>query len=261
MFVYLRSLSLLSASLILILFTLIANLIAIVIVDKILDKKTLKDNITITNTVVSYIWRAFAVIVGFTIFIAMNWTNAATNATNSEANYLLALLRQSELFPPEKKEKVKQVIAKYVEYVIHDEWPLLRQEKKPGTQGEKYLQELQNVYTQSDLKTDESKILFSENLRDLNDFFNSRDARLLYNQTSLNPLLWVLIWFLGLLSISLLYLWHIDNFFYQVLIIITSAFTVNLMFFLVVSIDHPFSGVIRVEPIAFVQVLDYIKNS
>ena len=67
--------------------------------------------------------------------------------------------------------------------------------------------------------------------------------------------------FTGWLITSLLSaLINIENKSYDSFIICLSGAFIGLVFFLIISLDHPFAGSIRIEPSAYNDLLKYIIN-
>jgi hypothetical protein len=254
---FLYTLSDLTIFLILVGITISVSIVA-VLIDKhfIFHKLRYKDNPTI-GSISSLIGIIYGVLVGFIAFYLITNQDHATDAAQREASAAATIYEGANWLPPAFQTTVQKDITDYINTVIKVEWPLMRQFKDIGIQGdlkiEKVLNDLKSYVPINNSETINLQNLLSA----VNTLYTARHARIGISSSSLSPELWEVIMIGTILIIAINYAFRV-NFSLHLFATCSFAIMAASMLFLLVTLDRPFQGEFAVNPDAFDQVMDLI---
>jgi hypothetical protein len=138
------------------------------------------------------------------------WTahDRALDTVFFEAGSLRTILDLAESLPPEPRRQVRAAVVEYISLTIRDEWPKLAQRKS----SEAAAQRLDNLVTllASSQVAEAGPTVQSMLLHQAATIRNSRDLRVALSQTHVNPLKWMGMAFLGLLTMISIAMVHVD---------------------------------------------------
>lgn len=89
---------------------------------------------------------------------------------------------------------------------------------------------------------------------------DKRRLRLLVSRSSLPPIMWVMLLGGGFLSIAFSFLFASPVKWVQMVMTAALSMMFAVVLFLIFALDHPFSGDLRVQPIAFSYLIDRITE-
>jgi Protein of unknown function (DUF4239) len=195
----------------------------------------------------------YAVLLAFTVIVVWEKFSAAENAVDQEAASIAALLRYAEGKEP-AAVTLRQSVAAYAQTAIRDEWPAMEKESESqattraldavygaalalGRTGSRETADMAEVFTQVDSIT------------------ASRRVRL-HLATGLVPnVIWVALFAGALLTVGFTLFFGSENLLAQISMTGVLSILVTLGLVVIVSIDHPFTGPVRVHPDPIANVL------
>jgi hypothetical protein len=155
------------------------------------------------NVPISIIYGAlsvtFAVIIGFSAYLALNkYTTSQTTVAN-EASDVRALYYLAEQFPQSQRDQIQDLATTYARAVIDEEWPLMGK-GQPSPRAAALNQEITKSVNSFEPSTSPEQALYSQALQRAHELNQDRTIRLLYASEGLPPILWFV---LGVLAVMI----------------------------------------------------------
>ncbi|MCF2515621.1 DUF4239 domain-containing protein [Sphingomonas sp. G124] len=159
-------------------------------------------------------------------------------AVHQEASTTAELYRDLSTYGPETLA-ARQDLRSYVESVIKDEWPLLR-EGKSSAATEYALGEVFEEFGRIGPHDNRSSAIYQESFSKLNDLVVFRRNRIIASQTSI-PLIF---WLVGLVgsTLTIAYASAFSRTRYNLMMISGTAITLGLVFLFILTVNKPFKG-------------------
>lgn len=201
----------------------------------------------------------YAVLLAFIVLAVWQEFEEARVTVQQEANDVANLFRISQELPSPGGKDLQQGIIDYTNAVINSEWPAMQEgEESPAARDA--FEHLWTVHREIDAAKTASPEIEYNFLPILISVGNNRRIRLLDSRSELSPALWGLLWGGAIVTIAFTLFFRAENQTAQILMTSALAGMVGFVLFLVIGLDSPFTGDIRVEPVAFQQVLDLISR-
>ena len=216
------------------------------------------DNHSVQNDLVSYFLGASGVIYGIALGLvaAGVWSNFQTlsGQVDEEAAIVAALYQDVSAYPIPQRALLQQSLREYVQLVIEQDWPQLRQGKIPQKSTQciyRFKRQLFNF-----IPTDAGlRLIHEQALVQYNDLSKVRRARLQGSDTSLPAILWWVIILGAIVNIVVTWFFVSEHVAYHLLLTILLALLLGSLLFLTAAMDNPFRGGFSVDAESFRLVL------
>jgi hypothetical protein len=196
-------------------------------------------------------------IIGFLLNQAQSNFREVENSVSSEAGRINNLDRLLLRFGDNQSLAIRGELQKYVESIINDEWPNL----KDGV-GNKNTHMLWRATSQDLFKLDpkdpKQLAIYSDILKKSEEIAESREYRIDRSTQKLPELFWVVIFLLisALTAINSLFIPSSNMTFALTIVPVTFSGLISLL----IITDQPFKGQASVKPSALIKVLESIKT-
>jgi len=201
----------------------------------------------------------YAVLLGFSAIIVWEQFRHAQQGVEREANALGDLYRNAQAFPPEVRGQVESQLRAYARVVREKEWPAMAEGKSSPDAWEAY-NRLWRIYHEFKPQDDYQRAWYAESLQRLNEVGDQRRDRLLSLHTGVPGVIWGVLLGAGAVTIGFSFLFGTRNAWAQALMVGGLAFTIGVVLLSIVALEHPFTGITRVEPEAFAQFEEIIDR-
>lgn len=236
-----------------------ASVIALLIIRKNLSWESFKENHEVGGFLFNALGLIYAVLLAFVVYATWNDYNESTGVVDKEADVLQSLYFDSEGLPDENKEIIKEDIIQYIEMIINEDWPLLAKGETNPRSKEKLI-ELWKNYNKINLVTDKQIAFFGESLNKLNDVTELRRLRILSSQNHIPGIIWAVILIGAITSVGFSLFFGTKNLVIQATMTSLFAMTNAIVIIMILALDHPFTGDIKISSDAFQQILIYLNN-
>ena len=220
-----------------------------------IHRETLEQNHDVVSVMFSAVGVLYTVLLAFLVVLVWEQFNSAQERTEHEATRISNLLRDAVPFPEAVRDDVQGRLIAYTRSVIEDEWPTMADGESSPTTGIAYRRVWQAYYDFRP-RTDSEQEFYGESIGRLNELGESRRLRVISSQASIPPIMWLLLIGGGVVTVAYLYLFSIRNGLLQRLMIGSVAGLLAFILFLIVALDHPFAGDVKVTPDAYESVVD-----
>jgi hypothetical protein len=211
------------------------------------------------GAVFSIVGGLHAVLVAFILISLFDAANAAEDAVTKEANALVAVNWAAKSLPEPARTKVDELGREYVNVVVDEEWPRMRDGADIDNRGWTKLNEMRSTIESAAPDGDWQLDRKTEAANQLWEVYQARQARIDAAGGGVNPVVWFALAIGTVLSLLFPYLFGGPNLISQLLITITLTSTLILLLFAIYQMQNPFSGGVHIPPDAFTSALERLS--
>jgi hypothetical protein len=192
----------------------------------------------------------YAVMLGFVV--VNEWSSLETVKNNifTESNELGSLYWNARALPPDQGRALEKTTKDYANAVIDDEWAMMNN-------GRSSEQATRLVYTMRDeinalpTTTPKEQTIYQQSLEHVNSLAAARRARINESTERVPGILWVILILGSVLTVGYSFLFGLANFWAHLLIAAPLGVMVVFVLIVIDQLNHPFGGLVAVEPDAF----------
>jgi hypothetical protein len=192
----------------------------------------------------------YAVMLGFVVVNEWESLEAVKSNIFNETNELGSLYWNARALPPDQGRALEKTTKDYANVVINDEWEMM-------DKGQSSAEATQLVYTMRDeinalpTATPKQQEIYQQSLEHVNNLAAARRARINESSESVPDILWVVLILGSVLTVGYSFLFGLANFWAHLLISAPLGVMVVLLLIVIDQLNHPFGGLVAVEPDAF----------
>ena len=238
---------------------------AILIVRRFVHHSVLKPYNDISGFIYANIGVIYAVVFGLVIFNVGAEYNGAKQLVEHESAEAYQLYRDLNLYPNRvEADKVLVTLRNFTLSVVHDEFPAIKALKwdskyQPSLATHKASSDLWVAIAQIVPRNLHEQSLYNEILKDVNSLSQYRVKRRVMARDDLPGVLWAVVVFGGLITITFSALFGHENVRVHILITAILALMVSSGVFVIVTLNFPFSGNLSVSPDGYEYLIDLAK--
>jgi hypothetical protein len=221
---------------------------------------TLESHNQVAGYIYSVVGVVYAVLLAFIVIVVWQQHTQVQTQVEQEANQLGDLYRNARVFPEEVRTRLQDQIRAYSRIVVEKEWPAMAKGETSADAWAAFNQ-LWRAYQQVEVRNDHERLWYAKSLDQLDQLANYRRLRLLSNRAAVPALMWVVLIATGTITIGFSFFFGAPNSSAQALMIAGLSATIGFVLFLIGDLNHPFTGLVRVEPTAFHQLWNIIDQS
>lgn len=195
----------------------------------------------------------YAVVLGFTAIIVWEEFQRAEEGVELEANALVDLYRDAQVFPVEVRGEMEQRLRDYTRLVVEEEWPAMAVGQSGRRTWDAY-NLLWRTYHAFRPQDDHQHTWYEQSVQRLNQLGDQRRSRLLALHARVPGVMWAVLLGSGAITIGFSFLFGTENPRAQALMTAALAFTIGIVLLSILALEQPFAGITRIGPEAFEQV-------
>ncbi|MBP10035.1 MAG: hypothetical protein CL397_06420 [Acidiferrobacteraceae bacterium] len=215
-------------------------------------------NAGIYGNVIVVLAGTYSIVLGFAIIVVWGFHGKQIEVQSKEVSALENIESLSRSFPIQIRREIQDDILTYVNLVQDVEWPLL-DEGGQSEQAADVLRALLHVYTDMPGKERYSTII-SQSLRDYNDVTHNRRLRIASSYYRVDTKLWLVLIIGGIVIILQSFFLDVKSGLFHWWLITVQTMVISLAISLVYELDHPYSGVVKIEPNQFSRILTGMQD-
>ncbi|HWE91214.1 MAG TPA: hypothetical protein VG317_17270 [Pseudonocardiaceae bacterium] len=192
----------------------------------------------------------FAVVLAFVVVNEWEALDTAKQNTFTEADELGSLYWNSRAMPADVGRALETTTKEYASLVIDQEWPLL-DSGGYSTRATDLVYQMRDEINALPSDTPREQTLYDQSLQHINNLAAARRARLSESSDKVPAILWAALIMGAVLTVGYTFLFGLPKFWSHVLIAGPLAALVVLGLVVIELLDHPFGGMIAVQPEAF----------
>lgn len=234
------------------------SLVGLRLVRRYADLPALKANNQVAGFIIGIVGAICAVVLAFMMVTVWNQFHDTQLTIEREANQLEDLSRIAGGFQSPVAGELQQKLRDSGRAVIDDEWAAMAH-GEASQRAQIAMDELFQAYRGIEPQTRREKAIYSESLKHLEEMSASRSALLNACRDDIPHVVWVLLLLSGVTTVAFTYFFGTRSALAQSLMTALLAIAVAFILFLIVALDNPFRGDLRVSPDPLKRVLERIS--
>jgi hypothetical protein len=217
-------------------------------------------NLDIGGIIYGGIVAVYSILLAFIVVIVWEQYQNTGDRIQEESSKVFNLYRASYAFPDSTTgKKIRSTVINYVNSVVNNEFPAMEHDTTSTLTQKSYNQVWAMVYAIRPV-TDNEKVWYTSMVESTNQFGEARIIRISDIDPSLPPLMWRILLAGGLIIIvfAMLFKTNDDWTHYVKIMLFSIVIVFNLL--LVYLLDHPYKGVLKIEPSAFTKIQTHYKD-
>jgi hypothetical protein len=189
------------------------------------------------------------------------WQNYSEIAkiSSEESTAVAGLYRGVSNYPEPIRSELQKQLRDYVDYVIHQAWPMQQQGQIPS-QGVGLMSNFQATLTAFEPATEGQKILHANAFRIYDQLSAARRLRLDSVETQLPGVLWFIIVAGAFISLTSAFVVRVEDVWLQGIQTVFLAAFVGIIIFLIFAFDRPYRGELGLRPDSYQLVYDQLMK-
>ena len=202
----------------------------------------------------------YAVLLALVVIAVWEEHEAAKATVGSEANELAEVFWLAHRFPEPQGHRLQELARSYARVVVEEEWALMeRGHSSPRAWA--LLDEMRLSVQDLGVRTPADQVLFEQGLDRVRGLADARRVRLVEDEEGIPAVLWAVLGFGGIVTVSFTYLFGLENTWSHRLMVAAVSGLIALVLFTIGNLEYPFSGGTRIGPEAFELVRDRFETS
>ena len=192
----------------------------------------------------------YAVALALIVVNVQSEFSAVEEASLAEASKVSDLYRNLDGLEGPDRARLQAEASHYIDLVIEKEWPAANR----GERSEETIMAadyLARHIIQLHPTSADAQVVQQALLTDVDDVLDARRKRIFLGQTSMSPIMWLIIVAGAIITIGFASLFPMRHAGRQIVILSMAAIMFGMMIFLVVAMDMPLRGEFSVQPDAF----------
>lgn len=223
------------------------TIVGLLIVRRFVPHHRLKVHNDVSGPIFGTLGVVYAVLLAFVVIIVWEGFDKANLTAEKEANCVVDLCRDAQAFEPAFRDKVHGLFKEYATIVINEEWAMLAKgEFSP--KAREAVKKIWTLYAFYQPRNPTEQAFFEESVRKLNDFGEFRLQRLIESRSGVHPVLWFVLLFGGMVTISFTFFFGAESLNTQMVMAVLLAIIISLILFTILMLDYPFTGDVRISP-------------
>lgn len=218
----------------------------------------LREHHDIAGFIYAIIGVVYGVMLGFVTLVVWEHHEAVESHAAREAAALADLYRFTAAMPAPLDATARERLRAYTVAVIDDEWAALEAGHASAAAREAF-DALWRAYLAEQPDSPEAQLWLAESLDALGEVGEYRRLRLVGARFGVPGPLWAVLLVGGAITISFGYMFGAPNPRMHGLMIASLSTVIGLVLLVILSLEHPFSGAVRVEPTAFQEALEAFR--
>jgi uncharacterized membrane protein len=234
---------------ILVLFALpvLLSMIGPILVRRFVALEKLSTNNQVAGFKFNTIGAVYAVLLGFAVIIVWGKFSEADNGVVQEAGAAATLYQLTDGIGGKPGAAIRDALTNYLQSAISDDWPAMErgQASPVATHAIKSVYAALTTYRPTDLGGPE---LLAESLNQLDRMTQARRSRILLASGIVPEIVWAVLFGGAILTVAFTFFFAAENLFAQTAMTAALCALIFAGLVVIVAIDHPFAGTVKVGP-------------
>jgi Protein of unknown function (DUF4239) len=223
------------------------------------ELSTLEAHTDVAGFIIAVIGVIYAVLLAFVVVFVWQDFEEGRIAAEQEANEWATFYRLAGGLPAGTSRRITTEAETYMRVVVEEEWETMSR-GAASFHAQRLLDEVWQAVKEVDPRTRREEALYSEMLSRLDEISDARRKRLLASHHGVPHLLWAVLVGGAVITVGFTYFFGVKNVRAQALMTAALASIISLNLFLIRAFDYPFTGDLRVTPLAFERVLELFQR-
>ncbi len=224
------------------------------------------DRLTANNEIAGFKYAVlgvlYAVLLAFAIIVVWQKFSDAETSVVQEAGAATTIYRLSQGMGEKPGAEIRAAITVYLQAAIADDWPAMdRGVPSANSAARKALDAIYVTLLQSNIAQNSGNPVMSELLYQLDQMTQARRARLIAAEGAVPGVIWLVLFGGAVITIVFTFFFGTQNLRAQIMMTGLLAMVIFGELLTIIAIDRPFTGPVKVEPTALIEVLADFQGS
>jgi hypothetical protein len=221
----------------------------LIIARRIAKAEKLKPQHDVAGFIIAVVGVIYAVLLAFMVILQWESYSSAGDTAAAEAVSLGNLYRDADSYGTAGRP-LADAVAAYSNEVVDHEYPYMAAHQEEDPNIDPYLNAMWKAVDALPTSTPTEQAFIRQGITDVSSATEQRRNRIEDSSSLLPVALWVVLLVGGLLTVAFTYFFGLDSFAVQALMVSALAVMISLSLFVILALDLPFTGDIRVKPTA-----------
>lgn len=229
---------------------------AIFFLRRVVDEKIHQANNEVAGFLFAGVAVMYGVLLAFMVLVVWEMFESSRVTVEHEANTLVSVFRLSQEIPDPASQFAQTLAIEYAQQVVNQEWDAMAYGKSSAS-VDVTMEKLWEIY----------RSLGADSLVDRQQYFETlaalasyRRVRLLDSRTEIPQIMWGLLICGGIITIGFTFFFRAPNFKAHLMMGALFAGLVAFILLLIIDLDNPFTGDVKIQPTAFLQILELLQE-
>jgi hypothetical protein len=196
-----------------------------------------------------------AVMLSFMVVIVWQEYDQAASTVQIEASAIADLYHLATSMPEPARASLHSTLKNYLDLTMKDEWPLMRRGLS-SARAQSAAEHALFIVTRFTPQTPTQQAMQADALSLTHTFNDARRQRIFENEQTIPTLLWIMMIFVGAVTIGFTYLFYVRSLRAHVWMTIGLTAIIGAVFTVIAQFDLPFRGDVQIPPTALQR--DYV---
>ena len=197
----------------------------------------------------------YAVLIAFAVIVVWEKLSDAEHAVAQEAGASAALYRLANGIGDETGGAIRDKLTAYLRATVEEDWPTMAQ-GGAGLSGTRALNDVYAAVLAVEPRNDRLKLVLPEIFHQLDVVTQARRTRLVLASGAVPGILWLVLFVGAFLTIGYTFFFATENLRAQSLMSGMLSVLISMVLLVIVVVDHPYAGYVRVTPESLRLVLE-----
>lgn len=216
-------------------------------------------NNEVAGFILAAVGAVYGVLLAFMVLVVWQAYEEAQQTVEQEANTLVDIYRLGQALPEPYQSQIRDYTVEYAHEVIEDEWSRL-ESGSHSSQVDATVEKLWSVHLAIHSGQVPPDSHDDQLFRSLGDLGNERRIRLLDSRLDLPGLMYLLLISGGIVTIGFTLFLRAPNPVPHLLMAGLFAGLIAFVLLLIIELDNPFAGEVKINPVAFQQALELFES-
>ncbi|MFN8635327.1 MAG: DUF4239 domain-containing protein [Chloroflexota bacterium] len=200
----------------------------------------------------------YGVLLAFAVIVVWEDYEDARAIAEREANAVADVHRLADVLTEPSRQQIQTESLAYARVVINEEWPMLEEGRESVT-ALRQLEALWVAVRAYEPKGSREETIYGKLLDELQIVNDERRMRLLASRHGIPRLVWGVLIGGGIMTVLFTYFFGLKSLRAQMAMTALYVASIGFVLFLIVAVDHPFAGTVRIEPDAMQLVMERVN--
>lgn len=236
----------------------VLGLVGLAVASRLVSTEVLRNHNDIAAPIHAAIGVIYAVLLAFVVVTVWENHDSVETSIDTEANQIAGLDRDIAALPDTAQAQMHRGLVRYAQSVIDHEWKLMEHDSVDGLRNTAY-DSLWGMVTAFRPESEYEHTWLTIVYRRMNQLDEARSRRFLAVEQTIPKAVWGLMIFCGAITILFACFFGAERKQLHRAMVSALAAVIGVMLFVIAGIDHPFTGIVRVEPEAFRHALETLR--
>jgi hypothetical protein len=215
----------------------------------------------VAGFIIAVVGVIYAVLLAFVVIVSWENFSEAESTVGQEASALRSIYRESQAFPPDVREHIRDDVLRYAQTAIDVEWPAMADGQPGSPEVYHVLDDMAQSLAQLPATTPVQEAYVGAEADRFNQLVGFRSERLDYVEKGVPAVLWIALGVGAVVTIGFAMIFGLRSTTLHLIMTASLSAVIGVLLFVSIAIDRPFTGDVSVDPGPLQRVISDFRNA